>query len=530
MLDVIGSSGKPLTGGVLSVSVANDGKLWLGTTQGLVSFDPDSHQAQSYANEPNDPQSLSDNLINATHIDASGSLWVGTQSGLNRTFIDGGKLRMHRYGLADGLPDQTIAAITHDASGMLWVGTYRGIARLDGERDRFVALDGADGVPTTAINWRAALTSSDGSTYFGSAAGLLRIFPEQLRAAKSQPVMLSSYEVGSTTRINLRGLDVEPLKTDYTEAHVRFNVTGLGDRRSMSYRMDGLDSRWKDMPADLSVGYDPLPPGNYRFEVHQEDLGHPLTSLSIPLIVSPPPWRTPQAYLIYVATLIAAFLFVGFIYRQRRANELRHLQELHHLERQALDARMRLLQGQVSPHFLFNTLANVQTLVRARSTRADAILDNLIDYLRAAVPKLNERATTLGEELQLVQAYLQLMSTRIPDRLQYTVHADEKAYELSCPPLTLLTLVENAVRHGIDPSVDGGRIDVEVHRRGERCVMRVVDTGVGLSQANDRLGTGLSALRERLRLFFNGGAELRLTAISPHGTSAEIEIPARTEH
>ena len=216
---------------------------------------------------------------------------------------------------------------------------------------------------------------------------------------------------------------------------------------------------------------------------------------------------------------------LGFTYRQR----LRQLEQLHHLERQALDARVRLLQAQVSPHFLFNTLANVQTLVRARSPRADDILENLIDYLRAAVPRLNERATTLGEELHLVKAYLELMRTRIPDRLQFSLHAEESAYLLYCPPLTLLTLVENAVRHGIDPSVEGGRIDVEVRRHKERCVMRVTDTGVGLQNSDNDRGTGLSALRERLRLFFSDDAELRVSALAPHGTCAEVEIPARPE-
>jgi LytS/YehU family sensor histidine kinase len=228
-----------------------------------------------------------------------------------------------------------------------------------------------------------------------------------------------------------------------------------------------------------------------------------------------------MAYLLYVAIVLVSLFLLGFIYRQKLRQHL--------LERQALDARMRLLQAQVSPHFLFNTLANVQTLIRARSPRADDILDNLIDYLRAAVPRLNDRATTLGEELQLVQAYLELMRTRIPDRLQFTLRADESAYPLYCPPLTLLTLVENAVRHGIDPSIDGGRIDIEVDRRDDRCVMRVSDTGVGLQNSDDGLGTGLSALRERLQLFFRGEARLRVSPLSPHGTSAEIDIPVRTE-
>src|SRR5215212_6215800 len=148
------------------------------------------------------------------------------------------------------------------------------------------------------------------------------------------------------------------------------------------------------------------------------------------------------------------------------------------LERQALDARLHLLQAQVAPHFLFNTLANVQALVDAGSPHASAVLRSLTAYLRAAVPLLHESATTIERELQLVRPYLELMQMRMPDRLQYAMNVDPSALKVRCPPTTLLTLVENAVRHGIDPSEEGGRIDVEIARNGERCVVRVTDTGV----------------------------------------------------
>jgi signal transduction histidine kinase len=197
------------------------------------------------------------------------------------------------------------------------------------------------------------------------------------------------------------------------------------------------------------------------------------------------------------------------------------------LERQALDARMRLLQGQVAPHFLFNTLANVQALVDAGSPKASAVLQSLINYLRAAVPRLDDPATTLGQELQLVQAYLELMHMRMPDRLQFAVHYEDSVLGLSCPPMTLLTLVENSVRHGIDPSEEGGRIDIHVQQRGGRCFLRVSDTGVGLRSGSGGLGTGLSTLRERLQLTFGGDVELRVSTQHPRGVSAELEFPAR---
>jgi sensor histidine kinase YesM len=196
-------------------------------------------------------------------------------------------------------------------------------------------------------------------------------------------------------------------------------------------------------------------------------------------------------------------------------------------ERKALDARLRLLQAQVEPHFLFNTLANVRELVDSKSPQASSVLGSLIAYLRAAVPRLHEPATTLGQELELVRAYLEVMHMRIPDRLQFTLDADDAVGPLFCPPMTLLTLVENAVRHGIDPSEEGGRIDVRVRLQDGRCRAEVVDTGVGLQATSGGLGTGLSTLRERLQLTFGDSAQLRLSAIEPHGLRAEVDFPAR---
>jgi hypothetical protein len=232
------------------------------------------------------------------------------------------------------------------------------------------------------------------------------------------------------------------------------------------------------------------------------------------------------------ALLVAPWAAVATVVRQKEAfarnQELMFALERSELEREALDARLHLLRAQVAPHFLFNTLANVQALVDAGSPRAAAVLRSLTAYLRATVPLLNESGATVERELQLVRPYLELMQMRMPDRLQYAIDVDNSALNVRCPPTTLMTLVENAVRHGIDPSEEGGRIDVEIARVSERCVVRVTDTGAGLQPSADSLGSGLSTLRERLQLIFGDEAHLRLAPNDPRGTIAEIEMPAQT--
>ncbi|MFL6663647.1 MAG: sensor histidine kinase [Rhizobacter sp.] len=249
-----------------------------------------------------------------------------------------------------------------------------------------------------------------------------------------------------------------------------------------------------------------------------------------PQVVSATGRAGGYSHLFGMGLFFAPWIALGAMVRQRdalaRDQALAFALERSELERQALDARMRLLQAQVQPHFLFNTLANIRALVNAGSPQASAVLDSLIAYLRAAVPRLDETTTTLGQELELVRAYLELMHMRMPDRLQFAIHVDEAARGLRNPPMAVLTLVENAVRHGIDPSEEGGRIEVSVSVREGRCIVRVTDTGVGLLHAGDGLGTGLTTLRERMQLMFGGDAQLRLTGLVPHGVSAELEFPA----
>ncbi|HKR62860.1 MAG TPA: histidine kinase [Thermoanaerobaculia bacterium] len=266
----------------------------------------------------------------------------------------------------------------------------------------------------------------------------------------------------------------------------------------------------------------------------------PVTTLLIYVLSTPrgaPPFYADRErldgwmMLTFFALLLAPWTALAAIVRQKEAfareQKLAFALERSELARQALDARLHLLQAQVAPHFLFNTLANVQELVDAGSPHASNVLRSLVAYLRAAVPRLHEPAATIERELQLVRPYLELMQMRMPDRLQYAMEVDDATLHVRCPPTTLLTLVENAVRHGIDPSEEGGRISIDVKRVGERCVVRVTDTGAGLRASGNGLGTGLTALRERLQMIFGDAAQLRLTSGDSCGVVAEVELPAQ---
>jgi len=232
--------------------------------------------------------------------------------------------------------------------------------------------------------------------------------------------------------------------------------------------------------------------------------------------------------IIACTSLVLGLLIVlGALLREREARArslaLQFELERSRLEQQASAARLAVLQAQIEPHFLFNTLANVQALVESGSPRAGPVLASLIAYLRAALPRLHDGEPTLTQELSLVRAYLELMQMRMPDRLAFSVHDGGAAGTLRFPPMALLTLVENAVRHGIDPQEQGGRIEVGVAHDAAGTRVWVADTGKGLAE-HAAPGTGLSNLRERLAAFYSGKAELRMSEASPHGLKAEIVI------
>jgi signal transduction histidine kinase len=196
------------------------------------------------------------------------------------------------------------------------------------------------------------------------------------------------------------------------------------------------------------------------------------------------------------------------------------------LSRQLAESRLKLLQLQIEPHFLFNTLGSAQQLAEKGAPKAAALIADLIRFLRAATPALRDETTTVGEDAALAEAYLSIMRTRLTRRLDYTIDVPPALADVALPPGMLITLVENAIKHGIEPSPGGGRIDVSARLDAGTLVVRVADTGQGLAGGGaPGQGIGLANIRERLALLHGTAARLELHANAPRGFVAEIRLP-----
>ena len=195
------------------------------------------------------------------------------------------------------------------------------------------------------------------------------------------------------------------------------------------------------------------------------------------------------------------------------------------LERTVLEARMEALQAQIEPHFLFNTLASIDQLILTDPPRASRMQQSLIRYLRSAMPQMRDgKRPTLGQQVDLCSAFLEIMVVRMEGRLQAVVKVPDGLKSAVFPSMMLQTLVENAIKHGLEPKAEGGRLEIGAEIVDGRLAVHVLDTGLGFAPKSDA-GVGLANIRERLKVLYNGRAELIISVPAEGGTCATINVP-----
>jgi LytS/YehU family sensor histidine kinase len=227
-----------------------------------------------------------------------------------------------------------------------------------------------------------------------------------------------------------------------------------------------------------------------------------------------------------VGLCISVFFLLKF--REARAAEALHKAEAERLllSKHAMESELKLMQAQIEPHFLFNTLASVQFLTETDPPQAARLLGHLLAYLRAALPQMRSESTTLGQEVELAEAYLNILRMRMGPRLDFSIDVPQALRTHPFPPVLLISIVENAVTHGLEPLAAGGRVSIAARQEGDRVLVTVEDTGIGLSgSSRPGRGVGLINVRERLSGLFGGRGRFSLEEAKPRGARATIEIP-----
>ena len=232
--------------------------------------------------------------------------------------------------------------------------------------------------------------------------------------------------------------------------------------------------------------------------------------------------------LIFIPIFILTIVAKIFIDRARASMRLAELKkkeaDFHSMSRQVTEAKLQALQAQVEPHFLYNTLASVQALTEVDPAQANAMTGHLIQYLRNALPKMRESVSTVGQEIELVRAYLNILQMRMGKRLTFDITVPQNLLALPFPPLMVPSLVENAIKHGLEPQREGGSVLISAQSQDGKLRLTVADTGRGFGEAIGA-GVGLANIRERLAALYGDKAKLTLEENAPHGVIATIEVP-----
>jgi sensor histidine kinase YesM len=235
----------------------------------------------------------------------------------------------------------------------------------------------------------------------------------------------------------------------------------------------------------------------------------------------------PVTFLLFVIVSAIIKIVAGGKRRaEMTADQATKRADTEQLERTVLEARLQALQAQIEPHFLFNTLASIDQLIQTDPPRASKMQQSLIRYLRAAMPQMRDGTRpTLGQQVDLSRAFLEIMSVRMEERLQSVINVPEGLKSAIFPSMMLQTLVENAVKHGIEPRATGGQLTIGAEIADGQLSVHVCDNGVGFAPKGADEGVGLANIRERLKVLYPGRAELIISVPPEGGTCATIKVP-----
>ena len=396
-------------------------------------------------------------------------------------------------------------AIVHDVPPLSW--TYNEVlepetspstpprAQRDLQRHKKTNKDNADGVNISIDEDGVHITTKPPST--APAAGA---------STPASGGVLSSTEAsaGDGVFINLPGVHIKlPPGSDSQAVREAIN-------EAKQEIKDALESAQRDVQDAMEEEVAARKPRIIRHKI-----GDPLMPLTM--------------WFILISAIIK-ITYKGKVQAEAKAAQATEVAESESLKRQVVEARMAAMQAQVEPHFLFNTLASIDHLIETDPARASIMQKNLIALLRASMPTMREAnaqsTRDLGRELAVIRPYLEILKVRMEERLQTEIRVSDGLLSAEFPPMMLQSLVENAIKHGLEPKAEGGMLTVRAEIVHGSLAIAVADTGLGFGRADTAgTGIGLSNIRERLALLYGGKASLAITETAGGGTTVTITVP-----
>jgi len=439
------------------------GRFWFGL-QGALLYDPKKRVVRHYMPEPGKNSIADENVLSITE-DKEGIIWIGTTNGLSALDVE--KNKFTNYTMESGLPSNEVFCLLIDFFGRLCMGTANGICFFDKRKNTFISFDSNDGLCSNQVNEQSAYRTANGSFVYPTYKGFVLFKPEEMRAEKSNlPVFISDFKVlGKQYNPEANAEELQQLKLHYNQNFFSIKVVSPyyqnGDHVWYAYKLEGFDKDWV-YTKDPAVNYTNVPGGDYVFHYKAS--------------IDPNNWNVPGKTLsIHIGTVYhktvffwAAITFLSltglfFFYRIRRKKKEQLLQlesKAQRLEKEKALMQYESLRQQVNPHFLFNSLTSLRSLIRINTQQAAEFLDKMSLSYRYILKSSERELVPLSEELRFVRTYIDLQKTRFCDGLQVSIYVNEYHSQKKIAPVTIQNLIENAIKHNMIDEEQPLRIDV----------------------------------------------------------------------
>jgi signal transduction histidine kinase/ligand-binding sensor domain-containing protein len=531
-----------------------DGFLWLGAQSGLHRFDPRTGQFTIYGHKPDDPDSLSDNRVNAVHFDQQGTLWVGTQDGLSKFNRQTGTFK--NYYEKDGLAGDVVSCIQEDRNGVLWMGTNKGLSGFEPHSQQFRNFSAADGLPGQDLTgWGTCHQSPSGEMFFGGFSGATAFYPNKIVNSSFVPrTVLTDFRLsgnpvrigpGSVLKQSITQTDSIILSHQQTIFSIEFSALSFFNAETNRYRykLDGLDTDWHEVGSDERIAnYTTLPAATYTFEVQgatsRGPWSQPGATLQIEIL---PAWYQTVWFRIICVTAFLLLLWAGYLLRlselkgQFSAALEARVDERTRIARELHDTLLQSFQGLL---LVFQAVSNYlpaqpdeakQRIEHALDQASDAITEgrDAVHELRSGglnTVDLGEAISNFGKDL--------LSGATTEMGPEFSVQVEGTPRPLN--PITRDELyrigvesLRNAVRHA-----NARRIEVDIRYSEDGMRLRIRDDGKGidpviLGQEHIPGHWGLRGMRERAKLI---GGTFEVWSQLGSGTEAELTIPAASAY
>jgi ligand-binding sensor domain-containing protein len=525
---------------------APDGAIWFGTATGVYRFDPGDESVTRYAPDEPDPGCrLSDFFVtDITHT--ADAIWAATGLGVNRIDLHGGGItRIRKQGV---FANENVVALEADARGRLWLATPQGLVRHDPSDGSFRRYGRADGLINATYTRGAASRDSSGTLYFGGDQGIDFFDPDQVGTNDIPPdLLLGGIRVNGQSidtlvaAHHLRHLDLGP-DARFVELELLGVHLTAPSAHQYAYRIPEIDTLWRELGDQRTFALANLSPGAYTIQAraaNADGFWSPVYEV-VTIRIRPPFWRTG-----WFATLIF-LLLTGLLvsaYRYRIGQVRRQAAMRGEFNRRLAELESTALRAQMNPHFLFNSLNSVKSLIaQGESAKATLYLTRFGQLIRQVLANSEKQTVRLQEELDALRLYLEIEQLRFQNFIwQIEVGPEVDADFLEVPPLILQPYVENAIWHGLMHKETGERLlRVDVRHEGDVLRMTVTDNGIGRAQARQlhmrsggrKGGMGMRLTGDRLQLLREVyGREVTVAVTDlyagdkPAGTRVDIGIP-----